>query len=389
METLKALDAIMKLEDSLREVYESLSDHYSKDDGDLAAFFYKLSLDEKSHMDIVAMQRRIVRDGPHLFRSDVELAMKDISLILDSCRLLAANKSAPVSKILTAACDIESNAAEMYVYTALQKSNESLAQFLINLSGTFTAHVEAVREFARKRGVKSFGLNKDQALFTRIPFSGVVYLNKQLRARAIDISQGGMYISTAHAFKPGDRVVIDFKIRDDRFSVKSTVKFVVNGEGIGVMFNDLPQNASDIIKVHVEQFLGRQQLKERIKKVLLVGEAGEGDIILKFYRSEFLRSRFRMATVNGFREGVMAFNDKLGVDVIIICMGGIEDDNFKLVQYVKSREAIRHIPVIVLTHNYSVNVKDALLKAGAHMVLQKMTTTPQKMAEALETVLNI
>lgn len=389
METLKALDVIMKLEDSLRETYEGLCDRYAKDDEDLSAFFYNLSLDEKSHMDIVAMQRRIVRDSAQLFRSDIELAMKEISLIMGLCAQLAADKSASARDVLVTTCDIESNSAELYAYTALQKSNESLAQFLVNLSKTFTAHAEAVQAFAGKRGIEVSTLDKYKAKFTRIPFNGVVLINKQVRARAIDISQGGMYITTTRSYSPGDKVVIDFNVRDKSFSVKAAVMFHVDGVGIGVMFEDLPQEASLIIKAHVELFLTRQQTKARVKKILLVGEAGEADIILKFYRSEFMRSRFKLATVSGFTQGVAALNDKLAVDAIIICMGEVEDDNFKLVQYIKSNESIRDIPIIVLTHNYSGHVRSALMEAGAHLVLQKMSTTPQKMAEAITSVLNL
>jgi hypothetical protein len=64
-------------------------------------------------------------------------------------------------------------------------------------------------------------------------------MNDSLTVKAIDISEGGIYVLTRYTFKPGDVVSIAIPYRNEKIEIKARVKHCQEGIGLGLMFIDL------------------------------------------------------------------------------------------------------------------------------------------------------
>ncbi len=101
---------------------------------------------------------------------------------------------------------------------------------------------------------------------TRVPFIVLEvkgkYSNKVFLAYAENISQGGLFLSSAQTLKIGDRFPIEFILPDNKTKVRCTCevtwkkKYDHNGiisEGVGVRFIDLPASQKKIISGWIDK----------------------------------------------------------------------------------------------------------------------------------------
>lgn len=101
---------------------------------------------------------------------------------------------------------------------------------------------------------------------TRVPFIVLEvkgkYSNKVFLAYAENISQGGLFLSSAQTLKVGDRFPIEFILPDNKTKVRCACevawkkKYDHNGiisEGVGVRFIDLPASQKKIISGWIDK----------------------------------------------------------------------------------------------------------------------------------------
>ncbi len=67
----------------------------------------------------------------------------------------------------------------------------------------------------------------------RVPYKKDIMLNDDVKVKAIDISEGGMYIHTFHLFRAGDIVDVSLPLRGETFKIKARIKHVQKGVGMG------------------------------------------------------------------------------------------------------------------------------------------------------------
>src|SRR4030042_4405559 len=81
-----------------------------------------------------------------------------------------------------------------------------------------------------------------------------VLINERLKAHALDISEGGMYIHTEADFNPGSVIELRFDVDDEPVKVKARIQHVQLGVGIGVKFIGLFHEDATRIKRLLEKF---------------------------------------------------------------------------------------------------------------------------------------
>ncbi len=73
-------------------------------------------------------------------------------------------------------------------------------------------------------------------------------INDTIVCKAFDINEGGLYAYTDHSFNLGEIVKIFFQFGNQKLELKSKVKHIQEGVGIGFMFIDLDNALKNRIK---------------------------------------------------------------------------------------------------------------------------------------------
>ncbi|HWR57866.1 MAG TPA: response regulator [Thermodesulfovibrionales bacterium] len=228
-------------------------------------------------------------------------------------------------------------------------------------------------EGSDKRGEKRILLHLD------------VVVNGILKASALDISEGGMYIHTPAEFIEG--AVLDLKVDIDEFCVnlKAVVQHSQPGIGVGVRFVDLSPTLSDLIKGFIKRgpSLSIKEDREGARRILLVDDSAQSRAI---YRNKLNLEGFAVTDASNGVEALKYLHErKFDLVVLDLWMEGI--DGFKVLQLMKVNPAFNSIPVIVLSARSVPGDIQRAIDLGARDYLPKMTTTPIKLAEKVKEVL--
>lgn len=147
MDILAALKKLGDLERDLGNVYEWLATVFSGDEK-AAEFFRKLAQDERTHLDLVKYQERVVRKTPGEF-ADVEINLPVLDKTLQ--KIVEFRKTNPTIKdAIRFALDMETEVSEHYAATVMEQANESFAQMVKGLTASQKdEHYKRLLEFAR------------------------------------------------------------------------------------------------------------------------------------------------------------------------------------------------------------------------------------------------
>lgn len=92
---------------------------------------------------------------------------------------------------------------------------------------------------------------KRQRSQDRICCSAEVLINDSFVCRALDISEGGMYLLSDRVFVPGSVIKVTLDTGKEKIELKARVKHVAEGLGLGLMFIDL----NDLLKKKIREFV--------------------------------------------------------------------------------------------------------------------------------------
>lgn len=152
MHILNILDEIAKLELKLMELYNFFCDIFKKDE-DAYSVFFKLSLDEKSHAELVQYQKRVVRKNLNDF-SEVSINIDEIrNIITKSDKIIKSPTPPTLEEAIKLALRFEKSAAEYHYKSAMEQSNPEFASFLNNLASVDNDHFEILKKFAERKNV--------------------------------------------------------------------------------------------------------------------------------------------------------------------------------------------------------------------------------------------
>jgi hypothetical protein len=82
----------------------------------------------------------------------------------------------------------------------------------------------------------------------RIPFREHILIDGVRPTTSIDISEGGIYLSSIQFFEENTVVTISIPFQGETFDVKGKIQFYQPGIGLGIMFIDLTDEQRTKIK---------------------------------------------------------------------------------------------------------------------------------------------
>jgi rubrerythrin len=145
---LTVLDALVQFEENLRDLYVWLSDVYSRDPV-ASGTFYRLSLKEASHVNLVKYQRRLVHENAANLRY-IEVDVSEIRQILGGVREFRRRPDAPqLEEALDFTIELEMAAAERVHTTATAHQDPGIETLMGRLAGDDRKHYEILKKAAR------------------------------------------------------------------------------------------------------------------------------------------------------------------------------------------------------------------------------------------------
>lgn len=152
MKIADVLDHLGRLEQTIGKLYEHFSAQFAENAA-ASDFFRKLASDEKSHYDLVAYQKRLVKGNEHLF-NDIEFKPDEGERIINHAEtLISAKTKLSLKEAANLAHKIEATAAEHHYKSVLGKSNNSITDFIKSLGSADQAHGEEIRKFIKSQNL--------------------------------------------------------------------------------------------------------------------------------------------------------------------------------------------------------------------------------------------
>jgi rubrerythrin len=150
MHILKVLQPIEELEKKIADLYKWFSEIFA-DDAEAAAFFYRVSIDETVHANLVAYQRRVAIQNSKLCE-EIAFDLEDLNATIEKVVSTLLGPPPSLEEAVKIAIDIEKNATEAHYRTAIQQAFPDICQLLNNLSTFDSRHCEVFEDFASDRG---------------------------------------------------------------------------------------------------------------------------------------------------------------------------------------------------------------------------------------------
>jgi hypothetical protein len=151
VDIINALEILKKLELKIRDLYEYYRNIFQVDK-EASACFFELSLEEKSHADLIDYQLRTVRKNRGMF-CDVEFDMQPLNRLIARIESRASSKE-PVSleDALKFVIELENDALEYHYRRLIVKSNPAVEELLDRLGTSDKEHCDRLRNLALRRG---------------------------------------------------------------------------------------------------------------------------------------------------------------------------------------------------------------------------------------------
>jgi rubrerythrin len=138
-----------ELEHSISRLYERFSRDFSND-REASFFFYRLSLDEIAHRDLVKYQLKLVKKSKPDEFAEVDIDIEEIKELTDNIKKEYLSKDElSIEKAVELALKIESNAAEHHYRQAMKQARPELARLLDSLGRSDKEHLAVIRDYIK------------------------------------------------------------------------------------------------------------------------------------------------------------------------------------------------------------------------------------------------
>jgi PilZ domain len=94
-------------------------------------------------------------------------------------------------------------------------------------------------------------MKKRHRLKDRVPCNIDCVINDSVICKAVDISEGGMYMLSDHFFTQGSIITVSIHFKDKKIDIRAKIKHCNEGVGMGLMFIGL----DDTIKTEIRELL--------------------------------------------------------------------------------------------------------------------------------------
>jgi rubrerythrin len=151
MDIIKALEILKKLELKAEELYVHYHNLY-KEDKEAAGLFYGLSIEERSHADLIDYQLRTIKKNMNLF-ADVELDVEPLNKwISEIDAQITSGKNIPLAEAIQYGIKLESDAVECHYCTLIRTVNSNLGELINKLTSADEEHRSKLKILADNKG---------------------------------------------------------------------------------------------------------------------------------------------------------------------------------------------------------------------------------------------
>jgi len=199
--------------------------------------------------------------------------------------------------------------------------------------------------------------------------------------QAIDISIGGMYVSTRAAYSKNQVLTFQFQLDNEPVEVKGRVLHLHEGIGMGIKFVAISPEAYERIRVHIEKISAARaaQAPTGQKQVLIIDDT---HFYLSVYQQRLMSEGYSVLTAQSGLEGLKILKEQRPDLIILdIVMEGM--DGYKVLQILKTDPNLKEIPIIVFSVKGTPEEVSRALELGAADFLIKATTSPHQMAQRI------
>jgi CheY-like chemotaxis protein len=217
----------------------------------------------------------------------------------------------------------------------------------------------------------------------RIPFREDILIDGMMRVTSIDISEGGLFLCAVQPFSINSVLGLSIPLKGKMLTVKAKVQYCEPGIGMGVIFVNLNEEQKADIRGLIGSIATKSDVTGVKKKILLIEDSDT-------YRQELVSSLVQEGfSIIEASDGVEAvkYLAELSPDLIILDLYMEKMDGFKVLSILKLHPNWKEIPVIVCSAGGAEDVIQKVVEAGANEFLNKMITSPAKLAEVAKAVL--
>lgn len=383
MDFYKLLDLLEKVEKEISGLYKKLHEDH-KLNKDAAQFFLGLHREEESQVQSIRTEQRVIRSAPKEFKG-ARVNLSEINCILENVANLKKAKP-ELPELIRRIYGIESSPAKKNVIEALKDSNEELRDFLVQLGARFDTQAEKVAAFANKAGVQIEGLQNLCRRKARVGYGEKVLINKSLPVKAVDISEGGMFLQSGRTFRVSDLVSVQFPILNVPVTTDAVVRYMIEPVGMGVSFTALQKKDQELICGYVSQRVEETGL-ERNKRLLLVGNVRNAGLDLRNYAHELIGEGYQVIDISRYEDAVHSLRKGMEVSCIVLSIDSHSDPNYCLLQFLSSSDQHKNVPVLVMTGNQQKEFPELLLiRSGVKKILHRSSTSSRQLMQEISAV---
>ena len=199
---------------------------------------------------------------------------------------------------------------------------------------------------------------KDRRKYERVSFREDVLIDGTRTCSSMDISEGGLYISTIQPYEDNAVISITIPLKKGKLTVKAVVCHCQPGVGMGVRFIDLKVHQRDQIAELINSLKEtHDQPHTEEKNILLVEDNKTSRQAIK---DALLKEGFKVIEAN---DGIQALK-LLGLqppDLLILDLHMMGMDGLKMLSLLKSEPKWKEIPVIVCSAHDTQEVKNRVV----------------------------
>ena len=227
-------------------------------------------------------------------------------------------------------------------------------------------------------------LKQEHREHERFPFREDILIEGTRMYTCMDISEGGLYISTIQSYGENDLINITIPFKGESLTVRAQVRYCQPGIGLGVMFVNLNDEQRGKIRKLIESITGKPAQTEcEGKNVLLVED---NNTARQAIRNALDKEGFSVIeAMDGIEAMKFIAEQDLDLIVLDLYMKGI--DGLKVLSVLKTNPKWKELPVIVCSGHDTQEVRDKVMNAGADEFLSKRGTSPARLAQSAKTLL--
>jgi CheY-like chemotaxis protein len=225
--------------------------------------------------------------------------------------------------------------------------------------------------------------SKEDRVFKRVPFTEDILINGVL-VRAIDISEGGMYVHTGRSIPPGKVFKVTIPLKNDNFDVKAKVQHSQDGIGMGLKFLVLDDEKKDKIASLINSIQAESGVSGETKKGILVVD--DNDATIRIIKSRLILEGFFVLETASVKKAVeILTSQEQKINLIVLEPNLKKMDGLKVLSMIQDNPRCKDTPAIVFSST-SRDIDKKLADDKRYTVLPKMTTSPSKLVSTIKAV---